>query len=222
MTCVSEAESWWSSVLVLLCFHQSGSFLCSLPRSKCACTYKHTHTHTQSRIWIHHKIWAWHSSMQIKSVFSGNNPLRIWLCAITVSANALLSCYGVVQTLSYKLLVFTDAIFGGLRLPSQRAVSGMFGALTGAALEPKACAFKRQEKRFSALPFHRIAHLDLFCQGYTTVLNCTVPITTPLPQLTFLSVFLPVPVIFPFSLFCFVLPCFKPLQPLLMWICKSP
>lgn len=87
--------------------------------------------------------------------------------------------------------------------------------------EPKACAFKRQENRFNALPFHRMAHLDLFCQGYTTVLNCTVPITTRLPQLRFLSVFLPVPVIFSFSLFCFVLPCFKPLQPLLMWICKS-
>lgn len=40
-------------------------------------------------------------------VFLGNDPLRIWLCAITVSGNALLSCYWVVQTLSCKLLAVT-------------------------------------------------------------------------------------------------------------------
>ena len=40
-------------------------------------------------------------------MFLGNDPLRIWLRAITVSGNALLSCYRVVQTLSSKLFAVT-------------------------------------------------------------------------------------------------------------------
>lgn len=68
------------------------------------------HMHTlETKIGLYHKQFGrnqeWHSSSD--QMFLGNDPLRIWLCAVTVSANALLSCYWVLQTLPCRLLALT-------------------------------------------------------------------------------------------------------------------